>query len=252
VQGTAEDARRLIEESDFVWYQRFPLAEGVMAPGHRDIDSQWRDGRLPTDLSGHSVLDIGTTNGGAAFMAERLGADRVVATDIHGPHTFGFDTIRSYLGSSVEFVDSTVYELPEALAGEQFDLVLFWGVLYHLRHPLLALDTVRRVACDLVSLETAVSTEERPISEFFRYDDFHKDGTNWFVPSVSCTIDWCGSAGLVVELVSGPTGTSGDGRATFLGTVTEPEFLKTTAGYERPIIPNVVGGLARSRNPNGG
>jgi tRNA (mo5U34)-methyltransferase len=247
LRATPEDARRLIEESDFVWYQRFPLAEGVMAPGRRDIGSQWRDARLPSDLSGRSVLDIGTTNGGAAFTAERLGAKRVVATDILGPHTFGFDTIKRHLGSAVEFVDSTVYELPEALVGEQFDVVVFWGVLYHLRHPLLALDVVRRVARDVVSIETAVHVAKGSVSRFFRYDDFYRDGTNWFLPSVSCTIDWCGSAGLSVDLVAGPTASSGDARATFLGTVTEPEFSKTAAGYERPIIPHVVGGFADSR-----
>jgi tRNA (mo5U34)-methyltransferase len=244
--ATPEDARRLIATSDFVWYQRFPLAEGVMTPGHRDIEQQWRDAQLPMDLSGRSVLDIGTTNGGAAFMAERLGASRVVATDILGAHTFGFDVIQQHFRSRVDFVDSTVYELPQALRCEQFDVVLFWGVLYHLRHPLLALDVIRRIARDVISIETAVATTEGS-SEFFRYDTFYGDGTNWFLPSVQCTIDWCGSAGLAVELVAGPTPRSGDARATFLGTIAEPEFLVTAAGYERPIIPTVVGGLANDQ-----
>ena len=237
-------ARKLIEESDFVWYQRFPIADGVQTPGHRDIASQWAAARLPQDLVGRSVLDIGTTNGGTAFMAESLGASRVVATDILGPDTFGFAALSEHLRSSVVFVNSTVYELPDALVGEQFDLVIFWGVLYHLRHPLLALDAVRSVARDVISIETAVSVEQRAVSEFFRRDEFHDDPTNWFLPSVSCVIDWSGSAGIDLELVSGPTSTSGDGRATFSGRVGEPEFLRTAAGYERLIIPQVVDGLA--------
>ena len=150
---------------------------------------------------GASVLDIGTTNGGAAFECERRGARRVVAVDIADENWFGFAALKRALGSSVEHVQGSIYELPELL-GEQFDVVLFWGVLYHLRHPLLALDNVRRLACGTVSIETAVSDHELgdhrdlPLARFFRTDELAGDSSNWFAPNVAALTDWCRSCGL--------------------------------------------------------
>lgn len=68
---------------------------------------------------------------------------------------FGFDAIRSALGSDVGFRQLSVYELSRVIQ-EQFDYVVFWGVLYHLRHPLLALDNVRAVTSQTAYVETAV------------------------------------------------------------------------------------------------
>ena len=142
-----------------MWHQRFELAGGVYTPGASDIPWLMNKAAVPERLDGATVLDIGTTNGGAAFECERRGARRVVAVDIADENWFGFVTLKRALGSSVDHVQSSIYELPELL-GEQFDLVLFWGVLYHLRHPLLALDNVRRLARGTVSIETAVSDHE--------------------------------------------------------------------------------------------
>ena len=156
---TPELARELAARTDFVWHQRFELAGGVYTPGASDIPWLMNKAAVPERLDGATVLDIGTTNGGAAFECERRGARRVVAVDIADENWFGFATLKRALGSSVEHVQASIYELPEVL-GEQFDVVLFWGVLYHLRHPLLALDNVRRLARGTVSIETAVSDHE--------------------------------------------------------------------------------------------
>jgi hypothetical protein len=76
-----------------------------------------------------------------------------VAVDIYPPQWFGFDALREFLGSSVEYLQGAVYDLSRLSRGERFDYVLFWGVLYHLRHPLLALDEVRAVlAPDVLSM----------------------------------------------------------------------------------------------------
>jgi SAM-dependent methyltransferase len=149
-------ARELIQQPGIVWHQRFALAPGVDAPGVNDIGWIAQKVGFPDDLTGQSVLDIGTTNGGAAFMAEARGATSVVATDIVSQSRFGFDRIAELLDSRVRFVESSVYELPEELGGQTFDLVIFWGVLYHLRHPLLGLDSVRRVTHGTVLIESAV------------------------------------------------------------------------------------------------
>jgi tRNA (mo5U34)-methyltransferase len=129
----AEAAHRFLAQSDCVWFQRFELGGGVYTPGTNDLEWVFATAGVPDDLSGKSALDIGTSNGGAAFELERRGAQRVVAVDIFPPSWFGFDALKDFLGSRVEFVEATAYELP-SLIGETFDVIIFWGVLYHLRH----------------------------------------------------------------------------------------------------------------------
>jgi tRNA (mo5U34)-methyltransferase len=209
-EPSAQRARAFIEASDFIWHQRFELVPGVVTPGAHDIGVLFELTGLGSDLSGKRALDVGTSNGGAAFLMERLGAERVVAVEIYSPEWFGFNKIREFLGSHVEYVQGTVYDLNRLVGGESFDIVLFWGVLYHLRHPLLALDEVRAVLSPEgeVSLETAVSDDELgsfahlPIARFFRRDELAGDPSNWFSPTAACLKDWCASSGLSPTAVS--------------------------------------------------
>ena len=187
------------------------------------------------------MLDIGTTNGGAAFECERRGARRVVAVDIADENWFGFATLKRALGSSVEHVQASIYELPELLR-EQFDVVLFWGVLYHLRHPLLALDNVRRLVRGTVSIETAVSDHELgdardlPLARFFRTDELAGDSSNWFAPNVAALTDWCRSCGLEPKTVlSWPDPLPA--RAMVVAEPGDPEWM--TLSYEQPLICSV-------------
>ncbi len=198
-----EEANEFIGASDFVWHQIFHLSENVATPGANDIE--WLVDRvgLPRELKGATVLDVGTTNGGAAFIAEQRGADRVVAVDIYGPDRFGFNRIKQAIGASAEFVQSSIYELPAVLENEQFDEVLFLGVLYHLRHPLLALDSLRALTRGRLYVETAIYGErsDPPTTQFFRRDELAGDSSNWFVPTISCLVDWVESSGFVVDRV---------------------------------------------------
>ena len=240
---TRELATQLASRTDFVWHQRFALAEGVYAPGGSDVEWLMRKASVPDRLDGASVLDIGTTNGGAAFECERRGARRVVAVDIADDNWFGFATIKRALGSSVEHVQASIYQLPEVL-GERFDLVLLWGVLYHLRHPLLALDNVRRLAYGSVVIETAVCDHELgedrdlPLARFYRTDELHGDSSNWFAPNVAALTDWCQSCGLEPEVVLSwpeplPT------RAMVVASPGEPEW--TRLSYEQPLSCSIAG-----------
>jgi len=177
---------------------------GVHTPGANDIEYLMHAAGVPADLTGKTVLDIGATNAGAAFVAERRGASRVVALDIFPAHWFGVDSLVDFLGSDVEFVQGTVYKLPDLLS-EPFDVIFFFGVLYHLRHPLLALDAIRTAAAGDVFLETAVADHEladpaRAIVRFYRDDELGGDATNWFAPTVRTLHDWCTSSGY--EIVS--------------------------------------------------
>jgi tRNA (mo5U34)-methyltransferase len=171
----------------------------VFSPGVADTLDLMRRAQMPDDLTGKSVLDIGTCNGGLAFEAERRGATRVVAVDIYPPSHFGFDLLAEHFGSRAQFVTASTYELGSVF-DERFDVVAFFGVLYHLRHPLLGLDAVRRVASGEVYIETAVTDGPPGVVRFFRGREFGDDSSNWFVPTPGTVLDWCASAGLDAEI----------------------------------------------------
>jgi tRNA (mo5U34)-methyltransferase len=231
-----------VDATNFIWHQRFELVPGVETPGDHPIDFLFDLGGVPKDLRGKSVLDVGTSNGGAAFLMERWGAARVVAVDIYPAAWFGFDAIRDFLGSEVEYVQGTVYDLIRLARGQSFDYVLLWGVLYHLRHPLLALDEIRSVLAPdgLVDIETAVSDDELgalgelPVARFYRRDELAADPSNWFSPTVACLQDWCASAGLEPLRVEAWGG--GQGKRCLIvarRAQGEPEFAQIS--YEVPL-----------------
>jgi tRNA (mo5U34)-methyltransferase len=202
--ASPEAAKELIEDSDFIWHQQFELAPGVKTPGGNDIVWLLDAAGLPADLSGLSAVDLGTTNGGAAFELERRGAERVVAVDVKSPEHYGFLQLRDFLDSKVEWVQASVYEVAAALE-ERFDLVLCLGVLYHLRHPLLALDNVRELTGGEALIETAVLDAQmpelagQPVARFFRGDELGADSSNWFAPTLAGLLEWCASCGLEPE-----------------------------------------------------
>jgi tRNA (mo5U34)-methyltransferase len=235
----------LAARTDFLWHQRFELAPGIFSAGTNDVDWLLHTAGVPEDLSGASVLDIGTTNGGAAFTLERRGASRVLATDIVDPMHFGFEAIRSALESNVEFRQLSVYELSRVL-DRQFDYVVFWGVLYHLRHPLLALDNVRSVTAKTAYIETAVCDSELPdqsdtaIARFYRRDELGADSSNWFAPSVRALQDWCGSCGLEPQAVTAwPQPNPSRAMVKTSAVPGPPEYQ--TVSYERPLLSSVAG-----------
>lgn len=134
--------RRIAEHSH--WHHRITLAPGVVTPGAQDsplVLAHLDELGLPADCSGLSVLDVGVRDGFFAFELERRGA-RVTGIDVVPPAETGFAIAAGILGSAVQYVVGNVYDLaPERLG--TFDLVLFLGVLYHLRSPLRALDRIR-------------------------------------------------------------------------------------------------------------
>jgi tRNA (mo5U34)-methyltransferase len=237
---TPEAATAFIDQAEFVWHQRFELAPEVWTPGVSPIAWLCNMAGLPADLSGRTVLDVGTTNAGTAFEMERRGAERVVAVDIFDPDWFGVRALTEFLGSNVEYVRCTVYELA-ARFPEPFDLVIFWGVLYHLRHPLLALDNLRAVTGSKASLETAVCDASLPrghrgqkLARFYRRDELSGDGSNWFAPTAATLEDWCGSSGFWVDRTDAwPQ--RGPERAMLRLRPTEGPAEYEQLSYERPL-----------------
>ena len=170
------------------WFHTIDLGDGVVTPG-RD-DSAMRLGRLglPADLGGLSVLDVGAYDGFFSFEAERRGAARVVAADAFVwrelDRMLSFELARRALGSSVEDLEVEILELSPERVGK-FDLVLFLGVLYHLRDPLLALERVASVTAGRLILETHVDLAlmRRPAMAFYPRTELNDDPSNWWGPN---------------------------------------------------------------------
>ena len=147
---------------------------------------------LPHDLRGKTVLDVGAWDGFFSFEAERRGAARVLATDSYcwGGEGWGtkagFDLARVALGSQVENKEIDVLDLSPASVG-MFDVVLFLGVLYHLRNPLLGLERVASVTRELLVVETAVDLVwlRQPAIAFYPGKGLNDDPTNWWGPNHS-------------------------------------------------------------------
>jgi tRNA (mo5U34)-methyltransferase len=188
------------------WWHEIEVAPGIVTPG--DDSNRMKlpildNLGLPRNMAGLRALDIGCSDGYFSFELEKRGA-RVVAIDFVPEEYSGFATARRILGSAVEYRMDNVYNLsPEAYG--QFDVVLFLGVLYHLRSPLAALDAIRSVMKDGARLfvgtmmideyvllpDGGVTTLEAlspqlkdiPLWQAYPGDSLNGDYTNCFAPN---------------------------------------------------------------------
>jgi tRNA (mo5U34)-methyltransferase len=185
-------------------YHSIELPDGSVLPGLQTIDHlKWRLGLfgLEEDLRGKRVLDVGAWDGWFSFECERRGA-QVVAVDCVELDTFL--EAKQLLGSKVEYLTLDVTELSAERLG-RFDIVLFFGVLYHLRHPLLGLEKAVELSTDRALIESfVIGSEERSIPavmEFYERAELGGQIDNWCGPSPECLVSMCRSAGFAqVEL----------------------------------------------------
>jgi tRNA (mo5U34)-methyltransferase len=215
------------------WYHSIDLGGGVVTPGN-PVDARMRRDGLP-DLRGRTVLDIGAWDGFWSFEAEQRGASRVVAMDHYAwcvdfarrleywerceangetpdhrldftdfwrpgdmPGRAGFELAHCTLGSSVEPVCAD-FMTADAESVGRFDVVLFLGVLYHLREPLSALERVYGLTEEVAVIETeAISVlglHGENLLEFHDTAGLRGDYTNWFVPTEGALHALCKAAG---------------------------------------------------------
>jgi tRNA (mo5U34)-methyltransferase len=176
------------------WWHSIDLGGGRVTPELRDNYARFG---LPEDLSGKRLLDIGCWDGFYSFEAERHGA-QVTSVDVFQPQTYF--AAREALHSKAEFHELSVYELNRDRLGA-FDVVLFLGVLYHLKHPLLALERVCELTRDFAIIEThAVDnlfSTERPVMEFYEIDQLGGQYDNWWGPNSACVMQMARAAGFV-------------------------------------------------------
>ena len=192
------------------WWHTIDLGGGVITPGASDNLKTLPKLGLPERLDGKAVLDIGAWDGFFSFETERRGAARVLATDSFAWQTeglgakAGFELAREVLHSKVEDRTIDVLELSPDRVGT-FDLVLCLGVLYHMRHPALALERVFSVTGDQLILETHVDllTIPRPAIALYPHGELDGDPTSWCGPNPAAVEAMLDAAGFRrVKLVS--------------------------------------------------
>ncbi|HWF37651.1 MAG TPA: DUF1698 domain-containing protein [Candidatus Acidoferrales bacterium] len=191
-----------LEVQKIKWWHSIDLGNGIVTPGEYDTRTLLDRIEMPADLSGMTVLDIGAWDGYMSFESERRGASRVLATDSFvwrnkvRAGKSGFEFARAALHSKVEDMEIDVMELAPERVGA-FDVVLFLGVLYHLRHPLLALERVRSVTKKLLIMETHVDLPhiQRPAMAFYPGRELSNDPTNWCGPNEACCMAMLKTAG---------------------------------------------------------
>src|SRR3954447_26312491 len=205
------------------WFHNIELRGHHTAPDHFLGDYpavKWRRfaDAIPADLGGRTVLDIGCNGGFYSIQMKSRGAARVLAIDVDPDYLRQARVAAEIVGADIEFAEMSVYDV--AALGERFDVVLFLGVLYHLRHPLLALDLIREhVVRDLFVCQSMQRGDpgEEPLekdypfseTEIFEQPSFphlyfieHRyagDDTNWWVPNRACSRAMLRSAGFAIE-----------------------------------------------------
>lgn len=241
-----EENVRLQQEIDsLAWFHSMDLGEGLQSHGLAAASvAHAIDAHLP-DFKGKSVLDIGAWDGRYSFLAEQRGARRVVALDHYAwgvdmvardkywsecaksnvqpdqsrdltdfwrpdlPGQRAFNLARKILNSQVESIVADFATMDLDSLG-QFDVVLYLGVLYHMKEPLTALERVRQVTNQMALIETVATDiagyEELGLVRFHSGSDLGTDFGNWFVPSAAGLIGLCHAAGFSqVEVKQGPS-----------------------------------------------
>jgi tRNA (mo5U34)-methyltransferase len=208
------------------WFHNMWLSGTLTAPDHFLGDYprvKWCRfaNAIPANLTGKSVLDIGCNAGFYALEMKQRNASRVLGIELDDGYLEQARFAAEVVGLDIEFAKLSVYDV--AALKERFDIVLFMGVLYHLRHPLLALDLIREhVASDTLifqSMHRGSDEVEEVVedNDFWNVKPFERpsfpklhfiersyagDPTNWWIPNRACVEAMLRSSGF--EIVERP------------------------------------------------
>jgi tRNA (mo5U34)-methyltransferase len=201
------------------WFHNMTLGGVPTAPAHflgdyPRIKFARFEHALPKDMHGMSVLDVGCNGGFYSLEMKRRGATRVVGIDCDEMYLAQARFAAKMNGLDIELRALDVYDV--ARLQSKFDLVLFMGVLYHLRHPLLALDLLREHVVKKTMLFQSMlrgSSELEPIEDDYEFTErsvfdrpgfpkmhfvekrYSHDETNWWIPNRACAEAMLRSAG---------------------------------------------------------
>lgn len=204
------------------WFHNLKLRGVQTAPGHFLGDYpafKWATFArvVPADLTGKTVLDVGCCAGFYALEMKRRGADRVVGIDSDDGFLAQARFAADVEGLDIEYRNLSVYDV--GALGEKFDLVIFMGVLYHLRHPLLALDLLHEhVVGDKLLFQTLQrgSSEVDDVAENYDFSEtehfdrpgypklhfiehrYSHDETNWWTPNPAASLALLRASGFAI------------------------------------------------------
>ncbi len=215
------------------WYHWIELPGGVTTPGWAPLDAARYC--IPQDLTGKRVLDIGAWDGFWTWEALKRGAKEVVAIDEFSDslgagvgrenkwatfdicrEAFGFtESIGGVIGEEdgpvpsilgwrngksqiVSRLEMSVYDLHPL--SQHFDVVFFFGTIYHLKHPLLALEKISAICDGEIYIESAVCDDYSPyrgglnhgypnndmVTEFYPGPQYGNNPSNWWAPTLQC------------------------------------------------------------------
>lgn len=181
-----KDAQGLVASVP-AWHHRFEISPGVVTPGSYDPEFLWNKMRLPQDMQGARILDIGPSDGFFSLKLRRCGAE-VVSVDYRPKELHGFGIMERLSGLDFDYRQANVYDIEPGSFGT-FNAVLFFGVLYHLPDMIRALSLVRNVCKGEMFLETHCTADLTPgIAEarYYRERTLNNDLTNFWAPNVAC------------------------------------------------------------------
>ena len=202
------------------WYHKIELPDGIVTPGWAPINPAAY--KIPDNLRNMRILDIGAWDGYWTFEALKRGATEVIAIDDFSDYMGkleqrdrktweSFDLCRSALGYSEDRckrIEMSVYNIAEENLGV-FDTVFFFGTVYHLRHPLLALDKISALCKQEIYIESAILDDFSPyrgglghgysgqqmVMEFYPGKQYGNNETNWWAPTLCCLMNMTHAAG---------------------------------------------------------
>ena len=190
-----KNTKKKIVESVPFWWHSIDLGDGIITPGQISMESQNLIlSVIPEDLKGKTVLDVGGWDGFYSFECEKRGAK--VTTIDNGQyvdfvrHKYGiklvagqgFRIAAQILKSHIRYEEVDIMDI-----NDQFDIVLFHGVLYHQKHPLFCLEQLYRMTKEQAFVETHyIEGPKYPHMRFYPGDVLNQDPTNFWGPNIPC------------------------------------------------------------------
>lgn len=235
MKNSKKELKKKIEKLGW-WYQNFNL-NGILTntdtPDYPEIRWKLIEKYIPNDLTGKTVLDLGCNAGWFAIKMKERGADYVLGVEVLPNAIEQARFVSEYFNMSIEYLQMNTYEF--MLKNQRmFDYVLFLGLFYHLRYPLLVLDKVAEVTREKMYFQTVITGkptihendtkqpwDKRQLvlpddfedKQFFNHPDYPKtyfiekeyghDYTNWWFSNETCTLAMLRSAGFKNIIKSG-------------------------------------------------
>jgi tRNA (mo5U34)-methyltransferase len=203
-----EEAEAFIKAQPF-WYHRIYLGNGIYTMPPTLAEQLWAllKPTFPTDLKAATMLDVGCNAGFFSILAKLRGAGRILGIEFFNMFFEQAEYIRKIWQMDIEYRLMDAHDIGKI--DEQFDLVMFAGILYHLKNPLQVLEDIGQRCRDAVVVETEIIPEDprnvlmarvgplgkieltattKGFMKFYERDELNGDGSNWWAPDTECLL----------------------------------------------------------------